>query len=155
MTKSTLMRKGGRLPAWTLESTDSKPPIPLRTDDRRATVLVTIHAECAACAVYLDELEQHAEEMRAWDGRVVAVIAGDPTGSPGRDTAFVRRARDVERRLERRGVPRPGVVIADQWGEVFAVEAAGGDHAFPPAVEVVSWLRFLAIQCPECQGEAL
>jgi hypothetical protein len=155
MTDRSLMRKGDQLPAWTLDATGGEPAIPLRADDRRATVLVTVHAECTECATYLDELEGHADEMRAWDGRVVAVTAGDSAAVPGGDRGFVKLARDVASRLEQRGVPRTGMVIADQWGEIFAVEAADDNHSFPAVAEVVGWLRFLAIQCPECQGEAL
>jgi hypothetical protein len=46
------------------------------------------------------------------------------------------------------------VVIADQWGEVRMAEAAGPSHRFEAGDEIVQWLRFIAIECPECQGEA-
>src|SRR5690606_28775006 len=34
-------------------------------------------------------------------------------------------------------------------------EEAGDDHRFLPPEELVEWARYLAVQCPECQGEAL
>jgi hypothetical protein len=47
------------------------------------------------------------------------------------------------------------VLIADQWGELRYVSPDGGGHPFPTPEEVTGWLRFLATQCPECEGEAL
>ena len=48
----------------------------------------------------------------------------------------------------------PAVAVIDQWGDITDVHAAGPDHAFAAVSEVVSWARFLAVQCPECEGEA-
>ena len=53
------------------------------------------------------------------------------------------------------GLAGGSLVIADQWGEIFHVEAGGpAVHPFPAPAEVAEWLRFVTIQCPECQGEA-
>jgi len=49
--------------------------------------------------------------------------------------------------------PAPSVTIADRWGEVQHVAAAERDGELPPPAELVEWLRFVQIQCPECQGE--
>ncbi|HKP74292.1 MAG TPA: hypothetical protein VJT67_02060, partial [Longimicrobiaceae bacterium] len=53
------------------------------------------------------------------------------------------------------GVRAPAVVVADQWGEVHEVFEAGEEHRFPRPGEVETWVQYLAIECPECQGEAL
>lgn len=49
----------------------------------------------------------------------------------------------------------PALAIADQWGEVHAGVAAGAEHRWLAVAEVADWLRYLAMQCPECEGEAL
>jgi hypothetical protein len=49
------------------------------------------------------------------------------------------------------GIPRPGVVVADRWGEVYHVHQAPD---VPRADELREWLRFVRQECPECQGEA-
>ena len=49
------------------------------------------------------------------------------------------------------GVPRPGVVIADRWGEVFAVI---DDPARTDVDDLIEWLRWVQMKCPECEGEA-
>lgn len=51
------------------------------------------------------------------------------------------------------GLPRPGVVVADRWGEIHY--AAGGRvDDLPAPSEIIEWLRYVQVQCPECQGEA-
>jgi hypothetical protein len=52
-------------------------------------------------------------------------------------------------------LPMPGVVVADQWGEIYHVAAIDPDD--PRAIdpdELLEWLRFVQVQCPECQAEA-
>jgi hypothetical protein len=48
------------------------------------------------------------------------------------------------------GVPAPGILIADRWGEIMWTSPIGGAD---PEV-LVDWLRFIQARCPECEGEA-
>jgi hypothetical protein len=50
------------------------------------------------------------------------------------------------------GLSAPRVVIADRWGEILYNESPpDGDVSRLPAVdELLSWVRFVRIQCPEC-----
>jgi hypothetical protein len=53
------------------------------------------------------------------------------------------------------GLPMPGVLVADQWGEIYYVAPIEADE--PSAADpeaLLAWLRFVQYQCPECQGEA-
>lgn len=52
------------------------------------------------------------------------------------------------------GVPRPGVVVADRWGEIKLVTGAASASELPAADELVEWVRFVQCACPECEGEA-
>ena len=63
-------------------------------------------------------------------------------------------AADPDRRVaERCGLASGGLLIADQWGELFLVEPMpDGAHSYPAPAEVAEWLRFVAIQCPECEN---
>ena len=45
------------------------------------------------------------------------------------------------------GLPSPGVAVA-RWGELFFV----GD-GLVPVDELIEWLRYAQMQCPECRGE--
>jgi hypothetical protein len=52
------------------------------------------------------------------------------------------------------GVPQPGVVVADRWGEIKLVAGATSVAELPSADELVEWVRFVQCACPECEGEA-
>ena len=51
------------------------------------------------------------------------------------------------------GVPSPGVVVADRWGEVYYVQKADRAADLPAPDELIDWVRFVRNECPECQGE--
>ncbi|MFL5386364.1 MAG: TlpA family protein disulfide reductase [Longimicrobiaceae bacterium] len=126
----------------------------LRGGGRRSPVLV--HASpCAACDAFVARLGHAAAALREWDGEVMVVAPADGGGEPARDPGFPL-LRDPEARVASAlGVRAPAVVIADQWGEVHEAREAGEEHRFPTEAEIEQSLRYLAIQCPECQGEAL
>lgn len=52
------------------------------------------------------------------------------------------------------GMPRPGVVIADRWGELMHVASAPYVAHLPPRDELVEWVDYVQHRCPECEGEA-
>jgi hypothetical protein len=52
------------------------------------------------------------------------------------------------------GLPSPGVVVADRWGEIQYVTDASGVDDLPSPQEIIEWLQHVQSQCPECQGEA-
>ena len=47
------------------------------------------------------------------------------------------------------GMPVPGVLVADRWGEVQFVQAG-----LPPVDELIEWLQYVQVKCPECEGES-
>jgi hypothetical protein len=51
------------------------------------------------------------------------------------------------------GLPRPGVVIADRWGEIYSVNNGPTISDLPNIDGILEWLRFIRQECPECQGE--
>jgi hypothetical protein len=51
------------------------------------------------------------------------------------------------------GVPSPGVVVVDRWGEVYYVQEADRAAGLPAPQELIDWLQFVRNECPECQGE--
>lgn len=151
---------GERLPHLDLTAERGGAAIPLRRSGREGIVLLILHASgCAACDGYLRDLARIQDDVRDWDGRVVVVRTGTPLAHENGtesdpEHGFVTAA-DPEGILRQRlRVDIPAILIADQWGELHAVEMAGPEHEFLDPGEVVDWLRFIAIQCPECQGEA-
>lgn len=159
-TTMTTESKLTRLPDLTLPAAPEGTPISLRTHRRQGTVLLLLHsAGCQACLRYVDALAEVHEQLTDWDGRVVVVVpavASDAAQVHADHATPFAVAADPEGACARRcRVDGGSVLIADQWGEVFFTHAGSPDaHDFPSPAEVVEWLRFMAIQCPECQGEA-
>lgn len=52
------------------------------------------------------------------------------------------------------GLPAPGVLIADQWGEIVHIERAPTVQALSDPQELAGWIEHLRQRCPECEGEA-
>lgn len=50
------------------------------------------------------------------------------------------------------GLPAPTLIIADRWGEIVHRESpvAGGILQLSDVDEVLSWVQFVRMQCPEC-----
>lgn len=152
-------------PAWQLPHL-SLPAAPggattsIRPRGRDGAVLVAMHGvNCQPCRAYLRGLAESLDAIQEWDGRVLVLQPGtleeaervrEELSLPFSILADADRAV-----MQRVGLDGGGIAIADQWGEIFFEEAGGEDvHSFPDVQEVVEWLRYLAIQCPECQGEA-
>ena len=51
-------------------------------------------------------------------------------------------------------LPRPGIVVADRWGEIYFVGSGCKVAELPKIDEILEWLRFIEHECPECQGES-
>lgn len=83
---------------------------------------------CPACRDYADRLTAREAAAGEWGGRIRLLAAEEGAGES------------------------PLLVVADEWGEVYFAAQPGPDHDFPAPEEVVEWLRFAAIQCPECEG---
>ncbi|HEX5724143.1 MAG TPA: redoxin domain-containing protein [Longimicrobiaceae bacterium] len=131
----------------------------LRAKGRQGVVVVLTHGPgCDACQRYLAELAAADAEHREWDGRVIALVparTGRTGAAPAAALPFPVLADPERRTWAALGIEGAAVVIADQWGEVHEVSCAGAGHALPSAEDITQWLRFLAIRCPECEGEAL
>lgn len=51
------------------------------------------------------------------------------------------------------GIPAPGAVIADRWGEIIHAVRADSVERLPPAQELRDWAEHVRQRCPECEGE--
>jgi hypothetical protein len=76
-----------------------------------------------------------------------ALIEAAPTLGAD-DTTFVVTTNTVP------GIPSPGVVVADRWGEIYYVSGANRAADLPTPDDLAEWLRYVQNECPECQGEA-
>lgn len=96
---------------------------------RRNLVLVIVHPrEREVVASYASQLTVRQHEFDDEEATVVTTADAVP------------------------GLSAPSVVIADRWGEILHVESppTGDVSQFPSVDELLSWVRFARIQCPEC-----
>ena len=148
-----------RLPDVKLPAAPGGSPTPLRPIGRISPVLVLVDdAECDACRAWLHRLGAASADIAEWDGRVIVVVPASPDRARiAGDAAkhFSVLADPDQALVARLGISAPAVVIADQYGEIHHAAPGGDGHDLPEPAEVIGWLRYLAVQCPECQGEAL
>ena len=52
------------------------------------------------------------------------------------------------------GIQPPGVLVADRWGEVHFVAESENVAGLPPLDELIEWLQYVQMKCPECEGES-
>ena len=152
--RSHLINPADRLPDLHLPTPAGDLAELLRLDRSSSLRLIFTHGEsCAQCATYVNRLTGETEELAGW-GACIVVMAHDNGGGPF-DSGIIVLV-DAEDQLARTlDLAAPFVLVADQWGEIRERFNAGGAHGFPEPAELVSWARYLATQCPECEGEAL
>jgi peroxiredoxin len=158
--RQEILGRGERMPELTLPSAAGEAPVALRAPGRRAPVVVQVHgARCSTCAACLQQLAAAEDEIAEWDGRGVVVVPGAACEAARMRTELALPfpvLADPEHRLGARlGSDGAAVLVADQWGALHLSRRVGPEHAFPAVSEIVDWLRYLAVQCPECEGEAL
>jgi hypothetical protein len=122
-------------------------------------VLVFVDApDCERCREYVRGLLARRADIGSWGGCIGVVVRGALPGeartmSPGME-ALLRELGDADVALlaaSEHTTEGAALVVADEWGEIhFAAESAR--HELPAPDEVVDWVRFVAIQCPECEG---
>ena len=117
------IEKGAQLPDFAVTDHDGRHVAYADLWQRLGAVVVVVDDTVDRAAV--DALAAHGDEIRSHDA--VLVITATPIA----------------------GMPRPGMVVADRWGEIQVV-AAG----FPRADDIVAWVEYVEQRCPECEGEA-
>lgn len=147
-----------RLPDLRLPPVPDGAPLPLVPPGGRGVpIVVAVHGpECDACRAYARALAGARAELREWDARLLVVVAGPVDGAArfAEGLPFSVVADEARKLWRRMGMEGAAVIVADPWGEVRHRHVAGAAHDLPSAGELVDWARFVAIQCPECEGEA-
>lgn len=149
------LEAGSHLPGLTLHGAGAD--VRLRSG-RGPLVLLAVHScTCPQCRALVEGLGSVADGVREWGGRVAVVVpvdAGDDSAALERCRAAageaVRVVADPDGEIASGAAVR--IVIADEWGEVYFSVTSADDHALITPREVVDWVRFIVIQCPECEG---
>jgi hypothetical protein len=98
----------------------------------------------------------HASDLRGRKN-IVVIFSGQQSSEPVEELVRALSVRhgeiqDEEAELilvEESRLPRAAICIADRYGEVYFSEFCS-DTACTSADNVLEWLRFIEIQCPEC-----
>ena len=111
----------------------------------------------APVTALLEELDAQAGELTLEVAQVLVVVASRPAAVPQRsrwafpvlvdDGAHIHRnvgATDAE------GSAAPAVFVTDRFREIYAGYLPGPGSALLGAKEILDWLVFINIQCPEC-----
>ncbi|NPV07936.1 MAG: redoxin domain-containing protein [Anaerolineae bacterium] len=151
---------GERMPGFRLPSSDARRVD--RDDYRGRHNLVVVfsggHEEGAASAL-LRKLASREEDLELERALVLLVIPRSEAGA----LAFARRARlpfsvladeSGEAHLAvgaagPEGELRPAVFVLDRWGTVYARFLPEGEEGWPEAGDILGWLEYIQIQCPE------
>ena len=96
---------------------------------KKNVVLVALPDDDPTATEYAMSLSALASEMASLDARLIVTAT----------------------RIE--GIPSPGVVVADRWGEVYHVKGASRAADLPGPDDLLEWVKYVRNECPECQGE--
>lgn len=148
------------LPSFRLPSTRG-PVAPADYRGRRNLIVLFLAAGCADCRDLLHSVAERYREYGELDAEVLAVLAGG-LSQAGAIAADLRLPFPVLADAD--GAIRAAclgeedsyhlaVFVADRWGEVYW-RRHGGDHAAIDQDELLGWLWFINLQCPECGAPA-
>jgi hypothetical protein len=104
----------------------------VRYDDiwqrRNLVLVVVLPPERETGSRYASQLEAHRAEFEAEETTVVVTTDAVPK------------------------LAAPAALVADRWGEIAFLEQASVAQPFrwPDVDELLSWVHFIEIQCPEC-----
>lgn len=128
MPTAVVLQKGDRVPHFCVTRTDGTSfDYESIWQHRNLLLISTGDAEASDVSKTVAGLREREEELAALE--TTCVITSDAVP----------------------GVPTPGIVIADRWGEIQAVADAA---SWMTIDDVFDWLRFVLYKCPECEGEA-
>jgi peroxiredoxin len=127
---------------------------------QRANLVLFFHhgQGCGECRAYLREIAERSALLGQEEAVALAIGPDDPAGA--RRLAGELSGPAGGRLLllcdpgggaaAREGLAPAAVVVADRSREIWAAWPGGEGHALPSLQEIVDWLEFIELQCPEC-----
>ncbi|HET8522807.1 MAG TPA: redoxin domain-containing protein [Thermomicrobiales bacterium] len=114
---------------------------------QRSNLVLLFHhgRDCAPCQAMLADIGAHIDEIQ---DQATAVLAIGPDGEARPFPMLTDPSGEI---AKQQGLAAPAVVIVDRFGEIWAAWEGGADHHLPHADDVIEWLEFLEVQCPECE----
>ncbi|HJP58738.1 MAG TPA: redoxin domain-containing protein [Gemmatimonadaceae bacterium] len=111
------------------------------------------------CAALLKELADLRAELEMEEARVIVIAAGAREEWVGEWPYPFSLAFDTDAQLHRQlaaindsGRPEVLLCITDRYREIFAMARVGDEQWPARGMQVIEWLTFVNIQCPECSA---
>jgi hypothetical protein len=122
------LRPGDILPSYTAVTLQGDEVPYEKLWQHSNVVLFVLSVELSAAASsYLAALDGRVNELKPYD--TFLIISHHPIA----------------------GVPENSLVIADRWGEIAHVADLESDPTdWPSIADIVEWVEFIRMQCPEC-----
>ena len=154
-----IARRGEIFPGFTLPASDGSSVV-LESYRGRTNLVVVFAADKmdeSPVAMLLEELVARREEFTLEAAQVLVAVTSQPAAvaQRGRWTfpVLVDDGAHIHRNVgasDAAGRPAPAVFVTDRFREIFAAYLPGHGSALPGAKEILEWLVFINIQCPEC-----
>jgi peroxiredoxin len=156
---SAVARRGEILPGFTLPDVDGS-SVSLESYRGRTNLVVVFAGDKmdeSPVAVLLEELVARREEFTLEAAQVLVAVTSRPAAVPQRGRWTFPVLVDDGARIHRQvgatdaaGRPAPAVFVTDRFREIFAAYQPGRGSTLPGTKEILEWLVFINIQCPEC-----
>jgi peroxiredoxin len=105
----------------------------------------------------LEDLVGWQKELASEVTQVLVVVASraasTPWGEPGAFPILIDSGGLIHHRVgatDAVGRPAPALFVTDRFREIYAAWLPAEGSVMPTASEVMDWLVFINIQCPEC-----
>ena len=122
MSEATALRRRDQVPRDDVTTIDGG-TFSYRSIWQQKNLVLVALSETSGAADYVAALAACAERFRGLNA--ACVITRDPVP----------------------GLPAPGVVVADRWGEIVHVVNAASVAELPEAADLVDWLEFIGRRC--------
>lgn len=142
---------GDTVPTSSVKAADGS-VILLRSSPHRAVVLMYPHTgECPQCTAYLQQLNDHAAAFSRWTALPIVVVDDHRHGDHLSSTiSFPVVVDDALRHRFAISGDHAAVLVVDRHGQIWE-QFSSGDHAeLPDPDRLTEDVKFIAIQCPEC-----
>lgn len=148
---------GERLPPLSVPTLIEGEEVSLEAGGRDARVLLVLPADDLEAGLdYWRQFIELSDELRHWYARPLAMLPAEPAAlgiNPSEVVAPFPVLLDHDGSAhERLDVEQSeaALFIADRYGQVYVAERAQNLTDLPTPRQIEEWVRFLAVQCPEC-----